>query len=135
MMNRWKEKMMQFMAGRYGADQFNRFLMFVTMGCIIFAIFTRKNIFYYLAVLLLVYSYYRILSKNHGKRYEENQKYLRYETIVRNTWQARKNNMAQRKTHHIYRCPKCRQKIRVPKGKGKIAITCPNCHTEFIRKS
>ena len=128
---------MRFMVGRYGADQFTRFLMGVTLVSILISCFasSRRNIFYYLSFVLLIYSYYRIFSKNHGARYKENQRYLRYETILKNTWQSKQKDIKQRKNYHIYHCPGCKQKIRIPRGKGKIAITCPSCHREFYKKS
>jgi len=134
-MNKIKEKMMHFMVGRYGADQFTRFLMGITLVCIALSLFSGKNLFYYMGVLLLIYSYYRMFSKNHGARYKENQKYLRYEMILKNTWKSWKENRKQSKHYHIYRCPGCKQKIRIPRGKGKIAITCPSCHNEFYKRS
>ncbi|MDD3204735.1 MAG: hypothetical protein PHS74_03215 [Lachnospiraceae bacterium] len=134
-MNKLREKMIRFMQGRYGVDQFSRFLMAITLVCMVLSLFSRKNVFYYLAVVLLIYAYFRIFSKNHTKRYQENQKYLQYERVVKGKWQKQKNQMAQRKICHIYKCPKCKQKIRVPRGKGKIMITCPKCHNEFQKKS
>ena len=81
------------------------------------------------------YSYFRILSRNVSKRYEENQRYLnaKYRAVVK------KNNLkkrwAQRSTYRFFKCPQCKQTVRVPKGRGKICITCPKCKTEFIKKS
>lgn len=134
-MNKLREKMMHFMIGRYGTDHFTRFLMGVTFVCIALSLFSRRNLFYYLGMILLIYSYFRILSKNHAARYKENQKYLRYELLVKNTWKAQMEKRKQSKLYHIYHCPDCKQKIRIPRGKGKIAITCPSCHTEFYKRS
>lgn len=135
MVRNMKRRLMQFMQGRYGVDQFGRFLFWTTMIFLILSILTRVNGFYLLAFILLIYSYFRMLSRNHMKRSAENQRYLMLTAGVRRKAASWKRERVQRKTHHIYRCPGCRQKIRVPRGKGRIAITCPKCHKEFIKNS
>ncbi len=130
-----RRKFEQFMQGRYGMDSFGKALFWATMICLVISLFSRRNIFYTLALLLLIYSYFRMFSRNYGKRYAENQKYLQLTAKVRTKFAGLKRNMRQRKTHHIYKCPNCKQKIRIPKGKGKIIVTCPKCHTEFVKRS
>jgi predicted RNA-binding Zn-ribbon protein involved in translation (DUF1610 family) len=41
----------------------------------------------------------------------------------------------EKKRYKFFKCPACRQKIRVPKGKGRIEITCPRCGNRFIKKT
>lgn len=130
-----KRKLMQFMQGRYGVDRFGRALFWVIMIFLIISVFARTNVFYTLAFILLIYSYFRMFSRNHAKRYAENQRYLALTAGLRRKFSSWKRTQAQRKTHHIYRCPGCKQKIRVPRGKGRIAVTCPKCRTEFIKNS
>ena len=72
----------------------------------------------------IIYTYFRMLSRNIQKRYAENQKYLSMTAKIRQWFRKEKNMMEQRKTHHIYTCPSCGQKIRIPRGKGKIEIDC-----------
>ncbi len=134
-----KEKFIRFMQGRYGVDQLSKFTMGVALVSIILAMFTRRS---YLGSLLdmvglfaIVYTYFRIFSRNIQKRYRENQKYLSMTSKLRNRFQREKNMMEQRKTHHIYSCPGCGQKVRIPRGKGKIEIKCPKCGTKFVKKS
>ncbi|MDD6491225.1 MAG: hypothetical protein PUG54_03230 [Firmicutes bacterium] len=129
-----KEKLYRFMQGRYGNDQLNRFLMVLVLVCFVFSLFGLKML-YVLGIALLVYAYFRMFSKNIYKRSQENSVYLKYEYKVRQWFATLKRDMNQRKTHHIYRCPSCRQKIRIPKGKGKIEIRCPKCGQTFIKKS
>lgn len=130
-----KEWLQRFMMGRYGVDQLNRFLLGLTVVSMIFSMLLRSNLLNTFAVLLLVFCYIRMLSRNIRKRYDENMKYMQYRNKVVGFFMRQKSYMQQRKTHHIYKCPTCRQKIRVPKGKGKICITCPACRTEFIKNS
>ncbi len=99
------------------------------------ALFFGLRIFYVLALALLVYAYYRMFSKDLSKRSAENQWYLKKEMKVRGWWQRKKKAIAGRKEYKIYKCPKCGQKIRVPRHKGKIAIRCRKCGEEFIRKT
>ncbi|MDO4307439.1 MAG: hypothetical protein Q4C77_11430 [Eubacteriales bacterium] len=135
-----REKFIKFMQGRNGVDDFSRFTMGVAIVSIILAIFTRNGSFIgalldTIGLLAIVYTYYRILSKDIPRRYQENQKYLEKTSKIRMRFRKEKNLMEQRKTHHIYTCPGCGQKIRIPRGKGKIEIDCPKCHTKFVKKS
>ena len=129
------------MQGRYGVDDLSRFTMGVALVLIILAMFA--NIFSrtvgstldILGVAAIVYAYIRIFSRNIQQRYAENQKFLQKTSKFRFRFNKEKDLMKQRKTHHIYSCPGCGQKIRIPKGKGKIEIECPKCHTKFVKRS
>ena len=135
MKNNWKNKMMQFMQGRYGADQMGQMLSAVSMVFLIISLFSRNQAWFLLAVIGIVYNYFRMFSKNISKRYAENQKYLKMTAGIRRKFASWKSQLAQRKIYHIYRCPGCKQKIRVPRGRGKIEIRCPKCNTRFVKKS
>ena len=129
------------MQGRYGVDDLSRFTMGVALVLIILAMFA--NIFSrtvgstldILGVAAIVYAYIRIFSRNIQQRYAENQKFLQMTSKFRFRFNKEMDLMKQRKTHHIYSCPGCGQKIRIPKGKGKIEIECPKCHTKFVKRS
>lgn len=127
--------MMQFMQGRYGADQMGQMLSAVSMVFLIISLFSRNQAWFLLAVIGIVYNYFRMFSKNISKRYAENQKYLEMTAGIRRKLASWKAQLAQRKIYHIYRCPGCKQKIRVPRGRGKIEIRCPKCNTRFVKKS
>lgn len=101
----------------------------------VLSMFTRWNILFWLSVVLLGYTYYRMFSRNIQKMYAQNQKFLGFFSGVKAKWSAFCKRWAQRKEYHFYKCPSCKQKVRVPRGKGKICITCPRCRNEFIKKS
>lgn len=130
-----KEKIVRFMQGRYGIDQFSRFLLYVSFALLLISMFFPIRSASLPGLLLMCYCYFRMFSKNIPARYKENAAFLRLRSKWITKWQKTKREMQQRKTHRIYKCPKCKQKIRVPRGRGKIAIYCPKCNTEFIRKS
>ncbi len=130
-----KERFMRFMSGRYGTDDFSKFILGASLVLMVLNLFLRFRFLNTVILLLLVYVYFRMFSKNIQKRYQENAKYLQAKERVASVFQKEKRIAQDRKTHHIYKCPNCKQKIRVPKGKGKICITCPKCKTEFTKKS
>ena len=116
-----------FMSGRYGTDKLNMALLCTGLffsllasflpGAVIKLSFTTASyIFMFVAI-------FRTLSRNVYKRYEENRKFLLF-------FQKLKD-----KEHRYYNCPRCRQQVRVPKGKGKISITCPKCREKFIKST
>ena len=130
-----KEKLRRFMTGRYGIDAYSRFLMALFFVLWFINLFAGKTSIYYLSSFVMLYMYFRIFSRNCVKRYNENLKYLQIKDKVIRRLRSEKSQMEQRKTHHIYKCPTCKQKIRVPRGKGRICITCPKCKTEFTKTS
>lgn len=130
-----KEKVQRFMTGRYGFDDLSKACLILTVILMTASLFARNRFFYLAALLLLAYCYVRAFSRKIAKRQQENQKFcnLRYRRAIK--WNQFKERQAQRKIYRLYRCPQCRQTVRVPKGRGKICITCPKCRTEFIKKS
>ena len=130
-----RNKIYRFMQGRYGTDDFYKFLFWVALIGIVINWFFKSQLLRFAVTLILEYAMYRVLSKNHSARYAENQRYLQATAKIRYWFDQQKKLMEERKYHHIYTCPKCRQKIRIPKGKGKIMIRCPKCHYEFQKRS
>lgn len=124
----------RFMSGRYGYDRFSGFLSVCSLVLVVIGAFFAP-LLYWLGLILLVYSYFRILSRNIQKRYQENLKYVALENKVTGWIGTRIYRFRQRKQYHYYRCPHCKQQLRVPRGRGKISITCPKCGTQFIKKS
>ena len=140
-----KERLRKFVVGRYGADELNRFLticgwVLLLAGFVLSSI--QKNATQILGSLmvtlswaLLIWSIFRTLSKNTQKRASENYQYFVYKNKVVSWWKQRKTRWQDRKVHRYFRCPQCRATVRVPKGKGKIRITCPHCKNQFVKKS
>ena len=130
-----REKLRRFMIGRYGTDGLNQFLSIASLVLLLIAIVSRVSLFTWLGVALLVFCYYRTFSRNISKRTEENYKFYTLKDRVDNKFKGWKEQWANRKVYHYYRCPQCRQKLRVPRGRGRIQISCPRCGTQFIKKS
>lgn len=134
-----KNKLIRFMQGRYGVDTFSKFLLIAGLAIVLLSSVigsrTIDTAGYILGWAVIIYCYFRMFSKNVTKRYAENQTFMAKTYKLRSLFQKQKNTWKQRKTHHIYKCPSCGQKIRIPKGKGRIEIRCPKCSTTFVKKS
>ena len=120
-----RQKFEKFMQGRYGIDHFSRFLLVGALVCVLLSGLLRASALNYVSWILLIWMYYRMFSKNIRKRCEEERMYMDTKEKVVRFCKGEKSVISDSKTHKIYRCPHCRQKIRVPRGKGKIEITCP----------
>ncbi len=123
------------LTGRYGNDALNKTL--VTLGILLLFVewITRWKWISLFILLLLGVSYFRMLSRNIPARYAENQKFIQWFGPALQKLRNATARFADRKTHKYYKCPNCRQRLRVPKGRGKINITCPHCHTQFVKKT
>ena len=130
-----REKLRRFMIGRYGTDGLNQFLSIASLVLLLIAIVSCISLFTWLSAAPLLFCCYRTFSRNISKRTEENYKFYTLKDRVDNKFRGLKEQWANRKVYHYYRCPQCRQKLRVPRGRGRIQISCPRCGTQFIKKS
>jgi len=130
-----REKLRKFMAGRYGTDALGRFLLILALIILLLSGFFFRRPLYILSLLILVMVYYRIFSRDISRRYRENQVFLVYKSKINDFIRKQKYMIRQRRIYRIFKCPGCSQKIRIPKGKGKVQITCPKCGTQFIKRS
>ena len=139
-LSRLRYRLSVFMQGRYGMDHLNRVLLISSFILYLIQRFKPNRVLYYLSTALLVYTLFRILSRNVSKRYREN---VKFESAWRNvtgffkdfSFDKLKDRFSQAKEYHIYKCPRCGQKIRIPRGKGHIMVKCPKCAFEFHKKS
>ncbi len=130
-----REKIQRFMQGRYGGqDELNKFLLIITVVLFVLSLFTVR-FFYIVAVILLIFSYYRMFSRNISQRYAENQKFLFLKNKIFSKFRKYKSMASQSKEYRFYKCPACHQTVRVPRGKGRIMIKCPRCTNEFIKRT
>ena len=127
-----RDRMIQFMRGRYGSDELGRVTMWTSLILIVIFALTRNPVLGVLALLMILWTDFRLFSRNIVRRSAENRWFLKH---TAGKFQFLKRDAKERRHYHIYRCPNCKQKIRIPKGKGRIEITCPRCHIEFIKKS
>lgn len=121
------------MYGRYGVDQFGNFLFISYI--ILFVISLFVPFISFLCYAVIIYSLYRMFSKQIYKRNMENEWFLAKTSGIRKFFNRQKNKWKYRKTHKYLKCPHCHQYLRVPKGKGNITITCPTCHQQFDKRT
>ena len=116
-----------FMMGRYGTDRLNMVILSVGLVASLLSVILRAPIMdlvlFVLSYGMMFWAIFRTLSRNTYKRYQENRKFLQLVGRIKD------------REHRYFDCPKCRQMVRVPRGKGKISITCPRCREKFVKKT
>ncbi len=126
--------MARFMAGRYGGDQLNLLLIALYLLFYVVYLFTRLIPFEALALILIILSLYRSLSRNLARRRAENTRFLQIVRPVARRWSAFRARAHDRE-HRYFKCPNCGQQMRVPRGKGRITVHCRSCGAVFEEKS
>ena len=129
-----RQRTARFMAGRNGNDALNRFLLICELILLLLSSLLRGP-FFLLALVLLIYIYFRMLSRNVYKRQDENGRYLRAKYKLSSRLKLLAERWKQRRDYKFFVCPSCHATLRVPKGRGKIRIVCRKCGTSFTGKS
>ena len=125
----------RFMAGRYGPDHLNIAMIVVSLILQLVTVIIRLQVLVYVSYLFIILALFRMLSRNISRRRAENDKFIRYWWPIRTRISRSLASFKHRKTHKFIKCQGCNNTLRVPKGKGKLQITCPKCGERFIRKT
>lgn len=137
----FRYKFFQFMQNKYGNDKLNMTLLIASVVFAFLNLFFRSTVVYFLQLLCLVFFFVRFFSNNIAQRTKENDAFLRllskfkkkdyndFNTVYSN------ERVKKEKGYKYFKCHNCSAKLRVPKGKGKITITCPKCRASFKGRS
>lgn len=123
MLRKLGEKFRRFMYGRYGSDKLNVFLLGVGVALCLVGSFSKLYLLGLIAYVPLILAIFRMYSRNIAKRQKENRRFLQMFARLRD------------RQNRYFSCPRCRQRVRVPRGKGKIMIKCPACGERFAKKT
>ena len=129
-----KNKIRNFMVGRYGDDALNRFICILIFIFIVLNWILQNNIIRIVIYVFFFLFIYRSFSKNIVARSIENDKFIKHKRKVSRIFKIMKKNFQDKENKYVL-CPTCVQMIRVPKGKGKIEITCRHCKKRFEKRS
>ena len=122
----------RFMVGRNGMDHLAYHAMW---GSVIFSLLSIFLPVGLISTILLIYALFRILSRNVGKRQAENTAYIRFQEKLGRQVRQFFARLKGRKTHKYFRCPSCRNRLRMKRGSGEKMITCPVCSHQFTKKA
>lgn len=129
-----REFLRKFMAGRYGTDQLNNTLMWTYLALCLISIISGWGLLYSVALVLMIVTLFRCFSRQVARRQAENAKFLQLVGPLKRRVKNLRTRVKDRE-HRYFRCPNCKQQMRVPRGKGRITVRCRSCGTTFEEKS
>ena len=135
MIDRITQSIKKFMYGRAGVDKLTYALLIVALLANFFSMLMQSNIlnlFYFVALVLAIY---RTISKNIQQRNKENYVFENLWATVVAKFMGKKKEMEMKKIYCLFKCPRCSQKLRMPKNKGTVVVVCSKCKCEFQQKT
>ena len=133
--DRMRASFSRFMSGRYGVDQLGNVMLWTGLILSIIGSVAKLGIVTILADVLLIVMLVRMFSKDRYKRQHENQLYLEKTYKLRKEMSEWLNRVKNSKKYRYFTCPQCKKRLRVPRGVGKITITCKGCGNKFDKKA
>ena len=131
----WQRRLMEWLRGRQGPDDLAVFSVNLAIVIVLVNVFARTGWLGWVGLALVAYAMFRIQSRNLGARARENKAFLRALGPARPWVQNPRAAWAELRAYKHVRCSSCRQRVRVPRGKGRLRVTCPRCKTKFEVRS
>ena len=133
--DKMRAAMTRFMSGRYGVDQLGHEMIMAALVMTVIGMLSGVGLLTLMADALLLLALFRVFSKNRYKRAQENQDYLEKTQKPRRAMAEWLNRVKNSKKYRYFTCPKCKKRLRVPRGVGSITITCKGCGHKFDKKA
>ena len=127
----FRERIARYMMGRYGIDRLYYFLMAVCFILIVINLFLNSLLISLLESALIIYAFYRVMSRNIYKRQQENEKFIKLADRPKKFINLQKCKKRDKGTHVYRKCPSCKNNLRLPKEKGEHTVVCPCCKHRF----
>ena len=125
----------RFMVGRYGPDHLSFAMIILSfILSLLYAILAYMPLIF-LSYFIFGLALFRLLSRNIYRRRAENDKFIKYWWPIRTRIKRVTDRIKQARTFKIFKCKKCKNKLRIPRGKGKLQVTCPKCREKMFKKS
>lgn len=131
-MKNWIQRMM---AGRYGVDQLSNAIFILSIIVILASILLENSILNTVGIVMLLVGYLRMFSRNINSRYTENQKFTNFYKSIFSKYIGYNRQLGSMWKYKYFKCPNCNQRLRVPKGKGRLNVKCPKCKNSFVRRT
>jgi len=128
---KFRQRLERFMYGRYGTDKLSVVMVWTALVVMIVNSFINSLIIYLIELFLIGYAFFRMFSKNVGKRYQENKKFEAILNRFTSFFKLQRSKWRDRKTHVFTKCPHCKVNLRLPRKKGEHRVNCPKCHRTF----
>ena len=126
-----RERFAAYMVGRYGIDRLYHFLLALCFILIVINLFVNSIILSLAESGLIIYTFYRVMSRNIYKRQQENEKFIKFADKPKKFFNLQKCKRRDKDTHVYRKCPSCKNNLRLPKQKGKHTVVCPCCKNRF----
>ena len=137
-----KQRLINFFSGRNGADTLAKTALWTAIALLFISWITSgllggipSLILWLLALAVMIYGYWRVMSRNIYRRRAENERFLASTNGIRSWFRGIKIRITQGRQYKFFKCPSCRTVLRVPRGKGKVQITCKKCGNRFSGKT
>lgn len=134
-LQRIRESLSRFMAGRHGADNLGMFTLISGLASSLLGSFTRVGLLSLIGLVLYIITLFRMFSRNHEKRMAENRKYIELTSGWKTKVRQFSKRMKNRRDYRYFRCPNCKVLLRLKRGSGEKDITCVRCGYQFKQKS
>lgn len=133
--NDMNQKLAAWLRGRNGADELAMCAIILALLLVVLNIFVRSLVLSIIALVLMAYAWFRMTSRNLEARENENAVFAEFLGPVRPWVRDPARAFSEARAYKHFKCPECGQRVRVPRGKGKIRVRCPKCHEKFEARS